>query len=199
MPVFLGEYKNAATNRPEKFIRAVKSFLSDCFTNKELIIVSDGCDESQDIYRAQFKKHSNITFIKLNKQSSFCGIVRQTGLEVAKGDCIAYLDADDTIQPSHLSNVINGFRTFNYDWLYYNDYVRTGKGKSEVRPVSLSHAKIGTSSISHSRSLNVSWEGCNGYGHDWTFVQKLMAASKNHGKIMGCGYMVCHIPKLIDF
>ena len=44
MASYLGNYPGCANNREAKFIRSVKSFLNQSYDNKELIIVSDGCE-----------------------------------------------------------------------------------------------------------------------------------------------------------
>ena len=57
----------------------------------------------------------------------------------------------------------------------------------------------GVSNIAHKRSLDVSWEGCDGYGHDWEFIKKLMNASSKYEHIDHAGYYVAHIPGVIEF
>ncbi len=49
MPVLLEEYPGCASNRVEKFQRAVKSCLEQDYTNIELIIVADGCSKASTV------------------------------------------------------------------------------------------------------------------------------------------------------
>ena len=44
MPSFLGEYDGCASDRENKFIRSVHSFLENSIDEKELIVVGDNCE-----------------------------------------------------------------------------------------------------------------------------------------------------------
>lgn len=209
MPSFLGDYDYAATERGEKFNRAVQSFLNQNYTNKELIIVSDGCYET--IERAAHfiadNPHTDIKLIKLDKQELFSGNVRNTGLFHSQGDVICYLDSDDMLGSNHLSTIAYYFEINpSLDWLYYDDYVvhRFHPIDKEIlvegkRENTLEHGTIGTSSIAHKNLKSISWDGCDGYGHDWTFIKKnLIDTELKHTKIHGASYYVCHIPNGLD-
>jgi glycosyltransferase involved in cell wall biosynthesis len=199
MPVFLGEYEGCATDRESKFSRAVECFLNNKYNNKELVIVSDACDISEKIYNEKYKKYDCIVFHKMpDKQPLFSGILRSKGLELASGQLIMYLDSDDIIGMNHINSVVCGMEDFRYDWCYYNDYIKTDNS-THRRSVILEHGSIGTSSIAHMKQLNLDWSGCDGYGHDWMFVKKLMKSTGNYGKVFGTEYFVCHIPNTTDF
>jgi len=106
MPSYLGDYKDARSNPIKKFNRAVKSFLSQGYSNKELIIVSDGCDLTNNEYEKNWKSFENIKLIEISKNSSkWPGTNRQIGIEHATGEWITYLDTDDILHHSHLTNI----------------------------------------------------------------------------------------------
>ena len=198
MPSYLGRYDNCAKNRTEKFKRAVDSWCVQTHNEKELIIVSDGCETTEEMYETFYSKKSNIKLKTIEKQPLFSGMVREEGLKMATGEIITYLDTDDYFTPSHLSNVESRIREQDLDWAYWSDFIKINSKNSIIRNVQLIKGVAGTSSIGHKRSLDVSWEGCNGYGHDWTFIERLKATKTKHDKIYGCGYIVCHIVKQID-
>lgn len=195
MPVFLGEYEGCGNNREEKFIRAVNSFLIQDFRNKELVIVSDGCDKSEQIYRFAFKDNPNIRFFKIDKQPLFSGNVRQKGLNEARGGIITYLDSDDMIDHQHLSIIHKQFDMKEYDWVYYNDYWFDGKVKAEHN-VKVEYTSIGTSSIAHKRRCRIIWQ--DGWGHDWLTINKYLKKLP-YRKIETPQYLICHINGLFDY
>ena len=187
-----------APNRKEldtKFIRAVNSFLKQSYQDKELIIISDGCQITEYLYDLHFKNNPLIKFMMITKQQPYSGNVRNTGLEIASGDIISYLDSDDVIGKNHLQIIANGFKNNDIDYVYYNDYMVLDKSfkKFQKRIVDLRWAKIGTSSISHKNldSIKKTWP--TGYGHDFMFMLKLNSLGLKHKKLQQSSqYFVCH-------
>ena len=205
MPSFLGSYENAATEREAKFKRAVDSFLNQTYPDKELVIIADGCERTI-ILGAQYAFNPEIKIYQIPKQELFSGNVRNTALFYATGDVIAYLDADDFIGTSHLQSIANGFNYYpDADWIYFDDHIiyRFNPQNREIltkakREVSLEGGIIGTSSIAHKRLHEYNWGDCHNYGHDFTFIKKLIDSGKPHYKIDGAEYFVCHIPQSVD-
>ena len=204
MPVFLGTYANSATNREHKFTRAVKSFLTNTYKNKLLIIVSDGCDKARDVYNKEFAECKEIMFMMLKKQPQWSGSVRQAGINLANkigkpNDVICYLDSDDMLIETHIENIHNGFnRNPLIHWVYFNDYLRKNKDTVDLRQVALMPCMIGTSAIAHLNKPEYNWNDCNGYGHDWKFIEKLISSKQEYSKIYGAGYLCCHVPNYYE-
>jgi glycosyltransferase involved in cell wall biosynthesis len=197
MPVTCQQYEGAATSRSEKFINAVNSFLAGLYPSSycELIIISDGDKIAENIYNDKFKNAPNIKFKKIEKQvPNFSGSVRQAGIELAVNDFICYLDSDDEFGIEHLLKINAQLNIYkSYDWFYFDELVNG----NVLKKVKVQHGSIGTSSLVHKRSLDVSWAGCDGYGHDFVFVQRLVAASKNYVKIDRPQYFIMHIPNIL--
>lgn len=202
MPVYLGDYDGCASDRKEKFIRAVNSFCMNDYLNKELIIVGDFCDECYSILENNFKVdliQKRIKFFNFHKkQKLFSGKLRTKGISLASGKYIMYLDSDDMLGEKHISTIIKEMESLNIDWCYYNDFIMNEENKLIKKDVELEHGSIGTSSIAHINNKKLNWKFCNGYGHDWKFVKKLMRFSNNFTKVYGATYIICHIPKIID-
>ncbi len=200
MPVFLGPYAGGATAREYKFIRAVFSFIDNDYENKELIICSDGCAASEEIFLRHKHEFPNVYFYKIDKQPLFSGNVREHALTKSNGNIITYLDSDDELGSTHLSTIMHGFKKSNYEFVYWDDYVRVDPRTLKKRNTQLQFSMVGTSCIAHKKTFrnkfSPSWIGCNGYGHDWQFISKILDNTKRQAKIYKCDYQVCHVPHL---
>ena len=122
MPSFLGEYEGCASDRENKLIRAVHSFLENSLDEKELIIVGDNCSITEEVLKDYFKHELNIGRIIFHqfkkKQKLFSGSLRSKGIELASGEYISYLDTDDILGKNHLSSIYNQVKTQNLNFLY---------------------------------------------------------------------------------
>ena len=88
-----------------KFInRTVSSILinSTFIENKEIIIINDGSYNANDILDNLEYKTTSFVKIKNNKYAKGPGGARNTGIELSKGEIIAFLDADDFWLPGKL-------------------------------------------------------------------------------------------------
>jgi len=196
MPVYLGDYNGAASDRESKFKAAVISFVRQTYENKELIIISDGCYIAEKVYK-DYLQYKGVRFLKIDKQPLFSGKVREEGLKEAIGDVICYLDSDDLLGENHLSYIINSFSDPALDYIYYNDMLLPPNQQPIPRNVELKHGSVGTSSFAHRKYANKSsWIGCDGYGHDWQFISKFIANNGCGKKIYGAEYYVCHVPHI---
>jgi len=92
-----------------KFIRAVHSIQTQTYQDIELIIVADGCDITEYLYRKYFSTDPRIKLVYIDKEEGtltngknyFRGLPRQIGRDHVTGKITAYLDADDVALPNH--------------------------------------------------------------------------------------------------
>jgi len=201
MPSFLGEYDGCASDRENKFVRAVHSFLENSLEEKELIIIGDNCLTTERLLFVHFSEQIESGKIKFHqfrkKQKLFSGALRSKGIELASGEYISYLDTDDILGQNHLSVILNQVKSYNLDWAYFNDYLNTDAGLI-TKKVELKKDSIGTSSIIHRKNKRIDWDKCDGYGHDFKFIERLIKWSDKKDKIYGGTYIICHIPNQID-
>ena len=199
MASYLGNYPGRASNPEDKFIRAVKSFITQSYENKELIIVSYGCELTTFLYENMFKKFDNIKLVNVPKQPIYSGECRNAGLRVATGEIICYLDNDDIFSKNHIQTIMDQF-TEEYDLVYYDDYlVKSADFKQlEKRIVEVRYGSIGTSSISHKNLKNEKYKNIkiwwsDGYGHDHVFISNIIINGMQFKKLeKNPGYLVCH-------
>lgn len=85
--------------RPEFLSRAIESVLNQSYTNTEVIIVDDNTPNSKSRLETEqliksFDDHKNVLYVK-HSQNKRVGAARNTGIYLAKGDYISFLDDDD--------------------------------------------------------------------------------------------------------
>jgi hypothetical protein len=107
MVSYLGDYPGSRTNPVPKFNRAVQSWVDQTLTDRELIIVSDGCELTNREYNANWANNPQIKLLQLPKNPSrWPGSYRQKGVDAATGDWITYLDSDDILLPDYLQGLV---------------------------------------------------------------------------------------------
>ena len=101
----------------EKFAkRCIESVLMQTFKNYELILIDDGSkDKTGEICDKYAEKDTRIKVI--HKNNGGVSSARNTGLDMAKGEWITFLDADDWIEPNFLLIVDNNSND-SIDWIF---------------------------------------------------------------------------------
>ena len=100
----------------EAFIaETISSILKQTHTNWELLLIDDcSKDKTLEVVTEFLLKHNNIKLIK-NNANSGAAISRNKGITEAKGDYIAFLDADDLWKPQKLEKQLKFMQTENCD------------------------------------------------------------------------------------
>jgi glycosyltransferase involved in cell wall biosynthesis len=93
-------------NRAWILTEAIKSVLSQTFENYELIVVDDGSTDNTRLLLDSFKDIRAIS--QKNKGVS---AARNSGIEAAAGDYLAFLDSDDLWLPEKLASQMAFFKT----------------------------------------------------------------------------------------
>lgn len=89
--------------------RCIDSILAQTYTDFELILINDGSNDNSgklcDDYATKDKR-----IIVIHKENGGTSSARNSGLEIAKGEYITFVDSDDTISTDYLSTF-----TYKYD------------------------------------------------------------------------------------
>lgn len=93
------------TYNVEKYIRTcIESILAQTYRNVEVIIVNDGStDQSLAVISDLICSHHNVKVI--NQKNQGVSVARNTGIDVATGKYITFVDPDDKIMPGFVSSL----------------------------------------------------------------------------------------------
>ena len=84
----------------------VDSVLAQTYTNLEVILVDDGSPDNCGNICEQYK-NSDIRVKVIHKENGGLSEARNFGLEVCKGDLIAFIDSDDYISPCFVETMVH--------------------------------------------------------------------------------------------
>ena len=87
-------------NKEKQIAHTLQSVFNQTFQNFEVVIVDDG---STDGSVAEVEKLSDLRIRLIHQKNAGVSAARNRGIEEAKGDLIAFLDADDEWKPEYLA------------------------------------------------------------------------------------------------
>lgn len=101
-------------NTAEYLMRCLDSILNNTYQNLEVICINDGStDESAVILERYAAADSRI--ICVNKANAGVSAARNTGLDLATGDFIAFVDSDDWVHPQYFEILMQYANSQNAD------------------------------------------------------------------------------------
>ncbi len=104
-------------NRPRLLLDALSSIRAQSYTDWEVILVNDGGDLQESIID-WVERDARITYLR--KPNGGLAAARNTGLRLARGRYIAYLDDDDVWSSHHLAMLAGAFERYP-DKVVYTD------------------------------------------------------------------------------
>jgi glycosyltransferase involved in cell wall biosynthesis len=118
-------------NRANVFAMALQSVLDQTEQDFEVIVVDDG---SRDDPKAAIDRYSDsrIRFVRQDNKGG--GAARNTGIDLARGRFIAFLDSDDWFLPSHLATMRQLLEGTDGVVGYAKLIVDRGKGRTFIKP-----------------------------------------------------------------
>ena len=91
-------------NDEKRVRRCLDSILVQTFKNFECVIIDDGSIDNSPVICDEFAKNES-RFRVLHKKNEGTSKARQLGIIQAKGEFIVFVDSDDWVEPSFLSNI----------------------------------------------------------------------------------------------
>ena len=107
-----------AYNIENYIVRCLDSLLNQTYKNLEVIVVDDGSsDNTGKIIDDYASKYENIKVI--HKKNAGVSAARNSGIDVANGDYIGFVDGDDTVDKEMFEVLIDN--AIKYDAIKYMD------------------------------------------------------------------------------
>lgn len=104
-------------NRAKYLKKAVQSVINQNYKKWELVIVNDGSnDNTHEILKPFIKLFKNIIYV--SQPNRGIAVARNTGLQLASGEIVTFLDSDDTFEEEHISKRIVELKNTKVDFLY---------------------------------------------------------------------------------
>jgi GT2 family glycosyltransferase/MoaA/NifB/PqqE/SkfB family radical SAM enzyme/Flp pilus assembly protein TadD len=107
-------------NRPNQLVIALKSVLGQTYKNLELIVVNDAGTDVENVV-SSLRESQPITYIKHGKNRGLAA-ARNSGIKLARGKYIAYLDDDDLFYPRHVETLVAFLESGEYKVAYTDAY-----------------------------------------------------------------------------
>lgn len=109
-------------NSSKTITQTIYSILEQTYNNWELIIIDDcSTDVSCEIVQSYVNQDPRVKLIQLKKNSG-AAAARNTGIEHAKGQLIAFLDSDDYWHPEKLEEQLKYFKKYDVDVVFSGYY-----------------------------------------------------------------------------
>lgn len=126
-----------AYNVSEFIGETLDSVFSQTFQNFEVIVINDGSPDTRELERVLQSFPSKLIYIKQENQGA--AAARNAGLLAARGDLVAFLDADDTWLPLFLEKQLELLKSNNADLVFadallFGDSPLAGRTFMQVEP-----------------------------------------------------------------
>ena len=129
-------------NRRNTITNALASIINQTFKDYEVIVVDDGStDKVEEIIIPYLKQNDNFKYIRhSNRHTAYS---RNTGLLIAQGRYVTFLDSDDKYREKHLENMVNLLSGNPELDLVYSDPVIVGDKEVQDNKISIRSRKKG--------------------------------------------------------
>jgi len=103
-------------NRPEMLGDTVRSILNQTYPNIEIIVVNDAGADVEGVVN-HLNRNGRISYAR-HARNRGLGAARNTGIRLAQGKYIAYLDDDDLFYPDHIRTLVDFLEGSEYKVAY---------------------------------------------------------------------------------
>ncbi|MDO4902908.1 MAG: glycosyltransferase [Limosilactobacillus sp.] len=150
-------------NVAKYFAKCIESIINQSYKNIEIILVNDGStDNSLEICNQYAAKDDRITVVSQTNQG--LSEARNTGIRIAKGPYIMFVDSDDYVPADYCKDAIENVQKFNSDVAIFGYYRVDGQKAHEHKIFDLDDGLI---------SKEMAMESTILYSYAWNKIYKL--------------------------
>ena len=122
-------------NARETLRHCLDSVLSQSYPIFEVLMIDDGStDDSAEIAASYAEKDER--FVLIRQANAGPSSARNRGIDLARGDVIAFIDSDDFIEPDYLSNIHHAFEAEGAQIVFFGvSQIEKGTGKVCIRNI----------------------------------------------------------------
>ena len=96
----------------------INSVVNQTYKNIEIILVDDGSTDQCPVKCDEWSKKDNRIKV-IHKKNAGLGEARNSGMDIATGDYICFVDSDDYIEIDTIEKIYNILKNFDYDIIHY--------------------------------------------------------------------------------
>lgn len=140
-------------NVEEYILRCIRSITNQSYQNYELILIDDGSsDASYALCKAEAEKNDKITLIQKTNEGS--GYARNTGIDIARGNYLLFVDSDDYLLDNCLERCVSVAQKENCDIVQFK-YAEGCLSDYKVIPKSSNYILLNSKQAFCSKAVNV--------------------------------------------
>ena len=141
-------------NKESYIIETLQSVMNQTYRNIECIIVDDGSTDSSVAVASKFISDNELPWILISQKNSGQTKARNHGIQLARGEYVAFLDSDDLWPVNKIELQVEAIEKNSKSVLVLCSYAIFSEGKSIPRVVK--HRK--------SKKMNTRWLDMRGFG-----------------------------------
>lgn len=107
-------------NADKSLEKTILSVLNQTYTDFELIIIDDGSTDNSHQVEIKFNESDSRVRLVFNDKNYGVSYSRNRGIDISKGQYIAFIDADDKWFPTKLTEQLDYIEDNNVNWVFSN-------------------------------------------------------------------------------
>lgn len=127
-------------NRSDMLPEALESVAEQTHPRLEIIVVDDGSIDETAVVVRHFREESGTEVEYHRQENAGCAVARNTGIALARGEWLLFLDSDDMLEPGAVRALLKTALACGADFVYAPALELLPNGRVELnRPVAAGH------------------------------------------------------------